>query len=91
VSIPASTNCKPEIEVVADYDGYFKAYVEYLLDKRASCGDAFSVKKIVNSAGPMRPYDVHFEREKDMLTLDFYSCCRFHGGPGADEELLNVL
>ena len=79
------------MEVRNDFDDYFSDYVSSMVKQKEILGQPFKIKHIVISAGPWRTYDVRFEREADILYLDFYSACRYHGGPDADHELLKEL
>ena len=82
---------KPEVEVLNDFDDYFRDYVSSLVEQKVNLGQPFKIKNIVIDAGPWRMYDVRFERKADTLLLDFYSVCRHRGGLDADGELLNQL
>ena len=81
----------PELTVRADYDDFFKNYVEALVERKAKSGQAFKVAKIVINAGPWRSCDVQINQTSDTLLLDFYSSCRYRGGPDADDEILRAL
>ena len=89
--ISKTKNDKPELKVLTDYGDFFKDYVEALVEQKAKSGQAFKVANIVIDAGPWRLYDVDFQQEGDTLLLDFYSVCRFRGGPDADDEILRAL
>jgi len=89
--IPKTKNDKPELKVLTDYDDFFKDYVEALVEQKAKSGQTFKVASIVIDAGPWRLYDVDYQQEGDTLLLDFYSVCRFRGGPDADDEILRAL
>ena len=89
--ISKSKNDKPKLKVLTDYNDWFKNYVEALVEQKAKSGQAFKVANIVIDAGPWRSYDVDYQQEGDTLLLDFYSACRFRGGPDADDEILRVL
>ena len=89
--ISKTKNDKPELKVLTDYDDFFKDYVEALVEQKAKSGQAFKVANIVIDAGPWRLYDVDYQQEGDTLLLDFYSVCRFRGGPDADDEILRAL
>ena len=89
--VPLATDSKPEVEVLNDFDGYFGDYVSSLLEQKVKLCEAFEVKRIVIDAGPWRSHDVRVERKGDTLFLDFYSACRWRGGPDVDCELLKVL
>ena len=83
---------KPELEVLQDYDDYFRNYVLALVDQKAKSALPFESKKIVVDSGPWRMYDVSHERNEDTLLVDFYSPSRFRGGPDTGvEELLRAL
>ena len=83
---------KPELEVLQDYDDYFRNYVLALVEQKAKLALPFENKKIVVDSGPWRMYDVSHERKDDTLFVDFYSPSRFRGGPDTDvEELLKAL
>jgi hypothetical protein len=84
-------NDKPELRVLTDYDDFFKDYVDALVEQKAKSGQAFKVANIVIDAGPWRSYDVKIKQTSDTLLLDFYSVCRFRGGPDADDEILRAL
>ena len=89
--ISKTKNDKPELKVLTDYNDFFKDYVEALVEQKAKSGQAFKVANIIIDAGPWRLYDVDFQQEGDTLLLDFYSVCRFRGGPDADDEILRAL
>ena len=82
---------KPELTVKTDYDDFFKNYVEALVGQKEKSGQAFKVSKIVINAGPWRSCDVQINQTSDTLLLDFYSPCRYRGGPDADNEILKAL
>ena len=86
-----ATDSRPEVEVRNDFDDYFRRYVARLVEQKVNLGQPFRVKKIVIDAGPWRSCDVRFERTADTLFLDFYSACRWLGGPDALSELLNLF
>jgi hypothetical protein len=87
----SATESKPTMEVLNDFDDYFRDYVSSLVKQKVNLGQPFKIKNIVISAGPWRTYNVRFERRADILYLDFYSACRYQGGPDADHELLKEL
>jgi hypothetical protein len=89
--ISETKNDKPELRVVTDYDDFFKDYVDALVEQKAKSSQAFKVANIVIDAGPWRSYDVKIKQTSDTLLLDFYSVCRFRGGPDADDEILRAL
>ena len=89
--ISKTKNDKPDLQVLTDYNDFFKDYVEALVEQKAKSGKEFKVAKIVIDAGPWRLYDVDYQQEGDTLLLDFYSVCRFRGGPDADDEILRAL
>jgi hypothetical protein len=89
--ISDTKNDKPELRVVTDYDDFFKAYVDALVEQKAKSGQAFKVANIVIDAGPWRSYDVKIKQTSDTLLLDFHSPCRHRGGPDANDEILGVL
>ena len=91
VIISEEKDWKPELTVMTDYDGYFEHYVEVLIEQKATSGHPFKINKIVVDSGPWRPYDVHIEQRGETLHIDFYSVCRFRGGPDADEMILRAL
>ena len=89
--IPKTKNDKPKLKVLTDYGDFFKDYVEALVEQKAKSGQTFKVANIVIDAGPWRSYDVDYQKEGDTLSLNFYSVCRFRGGPDADDEILRAL
>jgi len=91
VNVEGHQHDGPELTVKADYDNFFKNYVEALVEQKAKSGQAFKVAKIVINAVPGRSCDVHISLTSDTLLLDFDSTCRYRAGPDADNEILRAL
>ena len=89
-----------DIEVMSDYDDHFLNLVKGWILRKNHSGELFKHQKIIISAGPWRPYAVHYESSLDpdtnikTLEIDFYAALRAGFGQLSEQDvndLINLL
>ena len=61
------------------------------MNEKHQRGEKLKHQRNIVSAGPWRMYDFDLEDSSDDLRIDFYSVCRYRGGPGDVSSILQAL
>lgn len=77
------------VVVVKDYDGFFEREAQRVAEQLPQMGLTIQV-----TAGPYRPYDVHYHVRKNekIVELDYYAAVRNgFGNPHTDEVIAELI